>query len=102
MFGWTVAADRYLSHSVLRLPDGGLQCVTPDHTDKLDPNGRFPFVEDADVTCNGQRMFWRGDWLHPFNPIVRRDPEAMQARCKVIAERIRDGAISYEEALATE
>ena len=47
-------------------------------------------------------MFWRGDWLHPFNTIVRRDPEALQARCKMIAEQIRDGAISYEEALATE
>jgi hypothetical protein len=62
VFGWTVSRHIYLSHSVMRMADGRLHCITPGHTDELNDDGCFKFCEDRAYSFDGQ---WRRNGVFP-------------------------------------
>jgi hypothetical protein len=98
LFGWTVTRDIYLSHSVLRLIDGRLVCITPEHTDEFDGQGCFEFRIDPAITCDGVRTSRNSEELRQPSSVTRRDPARVQARFGGLRDRIQSGELSCEQA----
>jgi hypothetical protein len=98
LFGWTVTREIYLSHSVLRLVDGLLVCITPEHTDELDAQGCFEFKIDPWITCDGVRTWRNGEELRQPSAVIRRDPVRVQARFSRLRDRIESGELSFARA----
>jgi hypothetical protein len=98
VFGWTVSEHVYLSHSVLRLPDGSLHCITPEHTDTLDDEGCFAFAEDNEFTWANKGMYRSGRPCLPQIGIVRRDVKFVQRAYNKLLGKLRRGEITLEEA----
>lgn len=100
VFGWTVSRYIYLSHSVMRMPDGRLLCVTPGHTDELDGEGCFQFCPDPTFSFDGQWMRRNGVCPPRSISVIRRDPDLVGRHYRGLHDRVRSGAITYEEAVA--
>ena len=100
VFGWTVSPTMYLSHSVLRMPDGALHCITPDHTDEIDADGFFDFIEDRQFTYDGQWMHRAGALCPASLSVVRRDFATVAQHYNDLLARIEAGELTYEEAVA--
>jgi len=99
VFGWTVHPDYYLMHSVLQTADGDYACITPDHTDQLDNDGRFEFMEDGQLACDGVSTYRAGEKIGPYWTIIRRDAAKIGTLCADLEARVRNGELSYEEAM---
>lgn len=98
VFGWTVTPHVYFSHSVMRMPDESLRCITPGHTDELDDEGCYEFREDTAYTFDGQWMRRNGVFPARSTAVIRRDPDLVRRHYMDLHERVRSGAISFDEA----
>jgi hypothetical protein len=88
VFGWTVSHHIYLSHSVMRMADGSLNCITPGHTDELDDDGYFQFCEDSAFSLDGQWMRRSGTFPARSTAIIRRDPDLVRRHYTDLRERV--------------
>lgn len=99
--GWTVTRNVYFLHSVVSMPDGKLHCVTPAHTDELDPEGQFDFVVDPDFYMDEGGFLRRHDAIVVAPTtigVVRRDPAATGAVFDALADQLAAGTLTFEEA----
>lgn len=99
LFGWTVSRHIYLSHSVMRMPDGSLHCITPGHTDELDGDGCFEFCLDPAYSFDGQWMRRNGVFPPRSTAIIRRDPELVRRHYTDLHERVGNGSLTYDQAV---
>lgn len=99
VFGWTVTRHIYLSHSVMRIADGGLHCITPGHTDELDDDGCFQFREDRAYSFDGQWMRRNGLFPARSTAIIRRNPELVRRHYTKLHERVKSGTLTYDQAV---
>ncbi|MBI1198537.1 MAG: hypothetical protein GC203_11800 [Phenylobacterium sp.] len=100
VFGWTITRHVYLSHSVMRMPDGGLQCITPGHTDELGDEGCFQFCPDPAYCFDGRWMRRNGVFPAHSTAIIRRNPDFVRRHYADLHERVGNGSLTYEEAIA--
>lgn len=100
IFGWTVSRHYYSSHSVLRDPDGTYRCITPGHVDatELDENGFFDFRIDAEFIWANGGMYRGFRAAEPGEAIIRRDVRRIARAYQDLLERIRGGALTFEQA----
>jgi hypothetical protein len=97
LYGWTVTREVYFSHSILRLADSRLVCITPEHTDELDAKGCFEFRIDSAISCDGNRMWRHGEELRQPSSVIRRDPAVVQERFARLRDGIQAGELSFDE-----
>jgi hypothetical protein len=99
VFGWTISRHIYLSHSVMRMAEGSLHCITPGHTDELDDDGCFRFCEDRAYSFDGQWMRRNGVFPARSTAIIRRDPELVRRNYTDLHERVSSGSLTYDQAM---
>jgi hypothetical protein len=100
VFGWTIHKDYYVFHSVLQTSSGDYVCITPAHTDALDADGRFEFMEDDQMSCDGVRTCRAGVQITPWWSIIRRTVSKVDGLCTDLEARVRNGELTYDEAMA--
>jgi len=101
VMGWTKLDSIYFSHSVLRRKaDGQLYCITPGHLgqDELDGDGCFAFVEDRELSYNGERVSRSGAPMPERLEIVRRDVASVRSHQAELVALVDAGELTADQA----